>query len=273
MGSTILAVFRLTAFLLWTGALIPAQVVAVALGSRWAERIPLLYHRVCCRIVGMRVRVLGAMSTERPVLFVSNHSSYLDVVTLGSVIPGCFVAKSEVRSWPLFGLLARLQRSAFVERRARSTAGRQRDDLQSRLEAGDNLILFPEGTSSDGNRTLPFKSTLFAAAALRPGGKPLLVQPVSVTPTLLDGIPMGSAFRTLYSWYGDMDLAPHLWTAFREGTITVDIEFHPPVTLEQFGTRKTLAEHCWKEVAHGVARAVSGRPRPEPAALTEPKAG
>lgn len=266
MGATLLAILRIIAFLSWTAALIPVQAAALALRLGLAERIPIWFHRGCNRIIGFRVVVHGTMCRERPVLFVSNHSSYLDVITLGSVIPGCFIAKSEVRGWPLFGLLARLQRSVFVERKARSSAGRQRDELQFRLEHGDNLILFPEGTSSDGNRTLPFKTSLFGAAALKPNGKPLLVQPVSVTATQLDGMPMGSVFRSLYAWYGDMDLAPHLWQAFKEGVVTVEIEFHPPVTIESFGSRKLLAEHCWNEVAHGVARSVSGRPRPAPPA-------
>lgn len=259
--SVLLASARVVAFALWTAALIPAQIIALALKSRVAERIPLLYHRICARIIGIEVVVRGTMCRERPVLFISNHCSYLDVTTLGSVIPGCFVAKREVRDWPLFGYLAHLQRSVFVERKARAGVDRQRDDLASRLEAGDSIILFPEGTSSDGNRTLPFKSSLFAAAAFRPGGKALVVQPVSVAATRLDGMPMGLFNRPLYAWYGDMNLAPHLWTAFASGRITVEIEFHEPVTLEAFGSRKALADHCWHEVANGVSRAISGRPR------------
>ncbi|MEX3930174.1 lysophospholipid acyltransferase family protein, partial [Paraburkholderia sp. BR10936] len=152
------------------------------------------YHGVCARLMGLDVVVRGQRA-DGPVLFVSNHSSYLDITVLGSQIPGSFVAKSEVGSWPFFGLLARLQRTVFVERKARASVDKQRDDIGSRLDAGDSLILFPEGTSSDGNRTLPFKTALFAVAARRIDGRPLTVQPVSVAATRLDGIPMGFAFR------------------------------------------------------------------------------
>jgi len=263
MGSPVLGFARLVVYLLWTVVLIPVQALAVAL--RWPLRhsLPRFYHAVCTRIIGIDVVVRGEPARERPVLVVSNHSSYLDITVLGSLIPGSFVAKTEVAGWPFFGLLAKLQETVFVERKARSGAGRQRDDLKARLEAGDILILFPEGTSSDGNRTLPFKTALFAVAAMRVDDKPLTVQPVSVTATRLDGIPMGMAFRPLYAWYGDMDLAPHLWEAFKAGRMTVEVEFHPPVTLEGFSSRKALAEHCQTVVSQGVARAVSGR-HPDP---------
>ena len=96
-------------------------------------------------------------------LFAANHISYLDITVLGSLLDASFIAKTEVAGWPLFGWLARLQRSVFIDRRARSTA-HQRDSIAARLAAGEALILFPEGTSGDGNRLLPFKSALFSVA-------------------------------------------------------------------------------------------------------------
>lgn len=266
LGSSGRGALRLTLYLLWTLLLIPLQALAVARGWRLCRTLPPFYHRVCTRLMGLDVVVRGQRVADGPVLFVSNHSSYLDITVLGSQIPGSFVAKSEVGSWPFFGLLARLQRTVFVERKARNSVDKQRDDIGSRLDAGDSLILFPEGTSSDGNRTLPFKTALFAVAARRIDGRPLTVQPVSIAATRLDGIPMGFAFRPFYAWYGDMDLAPHLWQAFRLGGMTVEVEFHPPVTIDGFSSRKSLAEHCQRVIADGVARAISGRPDgPSPA--------
>jgi 1-acyl-sn-glycerol-3-phosphate acyltransferase len=198
--------------------------------------------------------------TDRATLFISNHSSYLDIPVLGSLLPTSFVAKNEVGGWPLFGLLARLQRTVFVDRNARHRADEQRDSIAGRLQAGDKLVLFPEGTSSDGNRTLPFKTALFAVAATQVDGKPLTLQPVSVTATHLDGLPLGHAWRALYAWYGDMELPPHLWQLARlGGRIRVLVEFHPPVSLADFSSRKALADHCWRTVAAGVERAVKGR--------------
>lgn len=272
MGSPAVGAVRVAAYLSWTCLLLPLQWLAVRFRLPWRAALPRFYHRVCTRLMGFRVVVRGQRETRGPVLFVSNHSSYLDITLLGSVIPGSFIAKTEVGAWPFFGVLARLQQTVFVERKARSSAGRQRDDMQARLEAGDNLILFPEGTSSDGNRTLPFKTALFAVAGMRIDGRPLTVQPVSITATRLDGIPMGLMWRPLYAWYGDMDLVPHLWTAFTMGRMTVEIEFHPPVTIDGFSSRKALADHCWQEVAGGVARAVSGRHRrPAPVPATRPE--
>jgi len=256
---SLIGAWRLTWFVLWTLVLIPIQASAVALRLPLSGRIPIFYHRGCARILGFRLIVRGAPATAEPVLFVTNHSSYLDVTILGSVIRGSFVAKSEVGTWPLFGLLAKLQRTVFIERKARSTVGRQRDEIGRRLKEGDNLILFPEGTSSDGNRTLPFKTALFAVASVRPNGKPLTIQPVSAAATRLDGMPMGVFGRPVYAWYGDMDLAPHLWNVMRSGPITVEIDFHEPVTIDGFSSRKALAEHCRRVIERGVSRAISGR--------------
>ena len=113
-----------------------------------------------------------------------------------------------------------------------------------RLENGDNLILFPEGTSSDGNAVLPFKSALFSVAQVEPHGRPLLVQPVSLAYTRLDGMPVGRALRPYFAWYGDMTLAPHFWEVAGLGHTTVDVVFHSPVTIAGYESRKALADHC-----------------------------
>ena len=136
-----------------------------AIKSPRARRLPLGYHRLMCRVLGIRPRrSRHELSTHRPTLFVANHTSYLDIEIMGAAIEGSFVAKAEVARWPIFGWLAKLQRTIFVERADRAGAARQRDEIRRRLDEGDNLILFPEGTSGDGIHVLPFKSTLFAAA-------------------------------------------------------------------------------------------------------------
>ena len=127
-----------------------------------------------------------------------NHSSWLDVVVLGGRVEACFIAKDEVRRWPLIGLVAKLGRTVFVSR-ARASTGRERDDMHARLVAGDNLILFPEGTTSDGSRVMDFRSS-FLAAALAPvtaDGRPPLLQPVSVVYDRLAGLPTGRSSRPL----------------------------------------------------------------------------
>ena len=221
----------------------------------------MIWHRGVCRILAFRIQQYGELSEYKPTLFVCNHTSYLDICLLGSVIPGSFIAKAEVRSWPLFGLLARLQRSVFVERRVSRTV-KHRDEIHKRLLEGDNLILFPEGTSNDGNRVLPFKSAFFGVAEKQINEKATLVQPVSIAYVKLDGIPVGRNYRPNFAWYGDMEMAGHLWNVFGLGHTTIAIEFHKPVTIEQFSSRKDMAIHCQSEIADGVSRAIHGRLHP-----------
>lgn len=259
MNAFLLRVGRLSLFLALTLPLIAVQALLVRFGLKAANRLPLYYHRLCCRILGFRVIVLGQPSVQAGTLFVVNHGSYLDITLIGGVIEGGFVAKSEVADWPFFGLLAKLQRTVFVDRRIHS-AHAQRDAMSERLAQGENLILFPEGTSSDGNRLLPFKSALFSAAALDNGLVP--VQPVSVAYVALDGIPMGRLFRAMVAWYGDMELLPHLWEFLGLGIVTVVIEFHSVATLAEMGSRKILSEHCHRVIAQGLSLALSGRRLP-----------
>ena len=260
MGSPALRVWRLAIYLAFTLLLMPVQAFGLALRRPWTASLPRFYHRGCCRILGLRVRRIGRPTKSRPVLFAANHISYLDITVFGSLIAGSFIAKNEVAGWPLFGWLARLQRSVFIDRRVRSTA-HQRDTIAGRLAAKEALILFPEGTSGDGNRVLPFKSALFSAADQSATG-PVTVQPVSIAYTRLDGMPIGRRLRPLFAWYGAMTIAPHLWTLVGLGTIEIVVEFHPSTTLADCGSRKALARYCQERVAGGLANAVSGRRRP-----------
>ncbi|MGF1608127.1 MAG: lysophospholipid acyltransferase family protein [Kiloniellales bacterium] len=274
LGSPLRACVRLLIYGSFTFACMPLQAVAVLLGLDLRRSLPVWYHRRCCRILGIQVERRGRRSRVMPTLYVSNHTSYLDITVLGSLIPGSFVAKAEVARWPLFGWLAKLQRTVFIERRA-SRTGDHRSAITERLEQGDNLILFPEGTSDDGNRVLPFKSGLLAAAACEPQGQPLTVQPVTIGYTRLDGLPLGRHLRPLFAWYGDMDMAPHLWQLAGLGRLTVAVQFHPPVRLADFASRKALSEHCYRQVSAGLSRALAGRPPPsrqEPSAQDEPAA-
>jgi lyso-ornithine lipid O-acyltransferase len=263
MGSPTLRLARLALYFVWTLSLMPVQALGLALRRRWTSTLPVFYHRWCCRILGFRTRVIGTPTAERPVLFAANHISYTDITVLGSVIPGSFIAKAEVAAWPFFGWLAKLQRSVFVDRRMRSTAT-QRDAISQRLAAGDALILFPEGTSGDGNRVLPFKSALFGAAHIGKDFPPVIVQPVSLAYTRLDGMPIGRVYRPFFAWYGTVDLAPHLWSMLGLGTVEVVVEFHPPTFLSDCGSRKALAAYCYARIAGGVASALFGRAQPMP---------
>ena len=268
MGSTTLRLCRLAIYLPFTLLLMPVQAIGLALGQRWVVGFPRFYHRCCCYILGLRVRRIGRPTATRPVLFAANHVSYLDITIFGSLIAGSFIAKHEVARWPLFGWLAKLQRSVFINRQVRSTAD-QRDSIAARLAAKEALILFPEGTSGDGNRVLPFKSALFSVADHAATG-PVTVQPVSIAYTRVNGMPIGRRYRPLFAWYGAMAMAPHLWRVLGLGRIEVVVEFHPPTTLAACGSRKMLARYCEERVKSGVATALSGRRRPRRKAPADP---
>lgn len=260
----IIGALRLLVFVMWTLVALVPYLPLAAFNGRRRHGYVRVYFRGVAWICGIRVVPEGAaIETRGPTLYVANHASYLDIVVLNCLLKGNFVAKSEVASWPGFGFLSRISRTVFVDRKRGGTA-RERDLLRQRLDEGDSLILFPEGTSNDGNRVLPFKSSLFAVAE-EPlndpvaGLQPMRVQPVSVAYTRLDGLPMGRSFRPFYAWYGDMTLAGHLLAVLGLGRVTVEVVFHHPVTILDFADRKALASHCHDVVARGVVMALAGR--------------
>lgn len=257
-GSNYLGFFRLTLYGLVTLVLTPVQILILLVARHFWWALPFAYHKLCCRIMGLNVRVVGTPAKARPTLFVSNHASYLDIPVLGSVIPVAFVAKTEVAQWPGYGTLAKLQRTVFVDRR-RHTTHKQRDSLQTRLADGDALVLFPEGTSNDGNRILPFRSALLSVAEAATAEQPLAIQPVSIAYTSVNGVPLGWGLRPLVAWYGGMELGGHLWRFSRLGMVEVVVQFHDEARLGDFPSRKELTRHCSDAVAGGVDRALSGR--------------
>jgi lyso-ornithine lipid O-acyltransferase len=255
MSGLALRLGRLALYLAVTLPAMPVQALFVWRKSRFAARFPRLYHRIICRILGIELELIGLISPAGATLFVANHTSYLDIEIMGAALEASFVAKAEVSGWPMFGWLAKLQRTIFITRADRAGTGRQRDEIRERLRAGDNLVLFPEGTSGDGIHLLPFKSALFAAA----DDECVTVQPISVVYRLLDGIPLGRFYRPFFAWYGDMSMAPHLWWVLGAGRLTVRLVFHEPVRLRDFGSRKALADHCARVIARGIADSLAGR--------------
>lgn len=270
------AVLILTGFLIYTLSCLPIQWLLHVLKLRARYWLPKVFHRALCRYLGIKIRVRGEVIRGRPVLMVANHSSYFDIPVLATVTELSFVAKSEVASWPGVGLMARAQNTVFVERERRTKAGEQRNEIQRRLANNETLVLFPEGTSHDGNTVLPFKSALMGAAQWNREDMakypPILVQPVSIAYTRVHGLPMGRQYRPFYTWYGDMPFGSHVFKSFVHGPFDVEIILHPPVTLEEFGSRKKLAEYCWRVVSSGVGHSLAGREGMPPPAPKEAEA-
>ena len=232
--------------------LMPLQQVFLWLRLDLARTFPMHYHRLVCRLLGVRCDVIGSTAADGPLLIVSNHVSWLDILVLSTVAPVSFVAKREVAGWPIFGTLARLQRTVFVDRARRQAVRASHDEMSGRLAAGDTLVLFPEGTSSDGRRVLPFKTSFFAAAGL-PGVK---VQPVSLAYRGHRNMPMNRRLLPSYAWYGEMELIPHLLGALSRGPIEVTVVLHAPLALDDGRDRKQLARHAEAEVRRGLSLAL-----------------
>ena len=187
-----------------------------------------------------------------------NHTSWLDITVLSAVAPVSFVAKQEVAQWPFFSWLAKLQRSIFVDRTRRTKAKQSKGIILERLLDGDNVVLFAEGTSSDGNQVLPFKSALFAAVEDY-ASYDIDIQTVAVAYTLKNGIPLGRKGRPHVAWYGDMDLMRHLWNVFRGGPLDVHIYIGTPLTPGSLKDRKSLARHTEQAIRSDLARLLTGK--------------
>ena len=252
------AFVRSVVFFGWTLFWLPIQAIALLFDMRVSRVIPRVYHRGNCVILGLRVVCHGSPSASTPVLYVSNHTSYLDIVVLAAILEASFVAKQEVAAWPVFGLLARLNRTVFVHRSA-GRALEHRNQMRCRIMGGQNLVLFPEGTSNDGNRVLRFNSTFFSVAETEAQGRPVTVQPIAIAYTSLDGLPLGRSRRPLFAWYGEMDLVSHLWSVLGQSIVTVEIAFLPTTTMEACGSRKDMARRCELMVATSVSDMLGGR--------------
>lgn len=235
-----------------TGILVPVYVGLRPFAPRLSERVPRLYHSLLTRSFGVRVSLQGEAASGS-VLYVANHLSWLDIPVLGSRLDAAFVAKKEVGEMPVVRTLANLARTIYVERERRSRSAEQVDAISSRLAGGENVILFPEGTSNDGVRILPFKTTLFAGLE-GPLAERVRVQPVSIAYTSMNAMPATRNRQLELAWIGDMELAPHALDVARMGRVEAQILCHEPVRPADFGDRKALARHCRAEVEAGYRR-------------------
>ena len=235
--------------------LLPLQLLALLiekLGWRGpAQFFPMLFHRALLAIVGIRLHIDGKLDHHRPLLLVANHLSWLDIVVFGAVGPLSFVAKSEMRSWPLFGTLARLQRTVFVKREERRNSHIQANEVAERLTGREIIVLFPEGTTTDGNLLDPFKTSLFEAAKIALKQSPVetaLVQPASIAYTHLHGLPICRAERPHVSWPGEIGLGESLLPIFRQGALDVRIRLGAPIVLTETTHRKTVARDAAESI-------------------------
>jgi 1-acyl-sn-glycerol-3-phosphate acyltransferase len=250
---------RLVLVLLWTLLCMPVQLVLLGLPGRAKAALPRWYWSGVRRLIGIRVRCIGSLARPRPgrpVVYVCNHSSWIDIAVLGGILEGRFIAKAEVGTWPLINAVAWLGRTVFVSRQ-RATTAQERDAMQAVLAAGDGLVLFPEGTTSDGSRVLPFRTPFFAVATTQP---PPMIQPVSIVYDRLGGLPLGRGNRPVFAWYGDMDIASHFARLGQLSGMRVSVVLHEPFDAALFPDRKALSQAVWQTVAAGADQLRQNRP-------------
>jgi 1-acyl-sn-glycerol-3-phosphate acyltransferase len=236
---------RLLVFALFYLSILPFHLVALRFDWRLAEWLPVLFHRAFLRLFGVRVSERGRPPDQTAAtLVLANHVSWLDIPVIGSLHPLSFIAKSEIDGWPLIGFFARMQRSVFIDRQRRRATAEATHAVAHRLKKGDVIVLFAEGTTSDGNRLLPFRSSLVGAAQTAltdPGIGPIHLQPLAITYTRRNGLPVTRRERPAIAWYGDMELAPHLSLFVREGPLDAVVAWGDPIRFDGDRKRATAA--------------------------------
>ncbi|MGV2127233.1 lysophospholipid acyltransferase family protein [Agrobacterium vitis] len=259
---TIRTVFMLALLVAVTLIMLPLQLLGLAFDLKIRRLLPRYWHRIACLVLGIRVRVHGLPERQRPLMLAVNHCSWTDILVLSSIADVVFIAKMEVSEWPIFGTLAKLQKSIFIRREEKRSSGEQVNDIAARMADGEIVVLFPEGTTSDGNRLLPVKSSLFGAAAmavpLAPEGV-VYVQPVAIAYTGIHGMPMGRFHRPLVSWPGDVTLGPHLAGLLKVAAVDVDVCFGAPVAYTKDSNRKRVSATVEAEIRRMLLSKLLGR--------------
>jgi 1-acyl-sn-glycerol-3-phosphate acyltransferase len=246
-GQRLRGALRLVAALALTGASLALFLLGrfvrrrLIPGSGFHFAVARFWSRAMLRLIGVRRRVIGT-PTPGGGVWLANHASWADILALRTARTVNFVSKAEVRGWPGVGWIAAVCDTVFIERK-RSLSHEHRNVLADRLRAGELLCIFPEGTSSDGLRVLPFKSTLLGAL-FEPGAEAhAIVQPVTVNWIAPPGQP-----AEFFGWWGDMGFEDHIWDVLcRSLGGEVEVVFHPPAHVSDFADRKHLTR--WAEAA------------------------
>ncbi|WP_230531745.1 lysophospholipid acyltransferase family protein [Microvirga roseola] len=236
--------------------LIPLQMLALRFGWSMLHDVPTWFHRILLRLFNVRVIERGKPPGRTATLVVANHVSWLDIPVIGSLHPLSFIAKSEIENWPVVGLLAKLQRSVFIDRQRRKATAEVNDALAHRLVKGEVIVLFAEGTTGDGNRLLPFRSSLVGAAQtvlVQDSMERVNLQPLAIAYTGRHGLPITRRDRPFIAWYGDMDLGPHLKLFIEGHPIDVVVTWGEPIPFN--GNRKQATQAAEAEVRRALKAA------------------
>jgi len=198
------------------------------------------------KILGVKIRLIGEKTDLRPLVLVGNHTSYLDIIILGSIMPVCFIAKEEIKKWFLFGFLAKMQNTIFINRKNYKTL-ESLNKINNNLNTKSAIVLFPEGTTNTGKKILKFKSSLFN---LFENNNILRLQNFSLCYTHVNTMPIDNRTRPQISWYGDMNIINHLSNLLNLSSINTTIVFHP-VSPAETNNRKDLASYSINQIRKG----------------------
>tara|TARA_E500000178_G_scaffold354202_1_gene422423 strand:+ start:29 stop:781 length:753 start_codon:yes stop_codon:yes gene_type:complete len=224
----------------------PIQYVFITFKVKYKAYIPQLFHKIILKVLGVKVKLIGKKTTARPLVLIGNHTSYLDIIILGSIMPICFIAKEEIRSWFLFGFLAKMQNTIFIKRKNFKTK-QSLDYIKNQLSSNSAIVLFPEGTTNTGKRVLSFKSSLFN---LFENNNILRLQNFSLCYTHVNTMPIDNRTRPQISWYGDMNIVSHLSNLLKFSCINTTVVFHPMSSIKNM-SRKAIAISSINQVIKG----------------------
>ncbi len=250
----------LIALLLLVSAPFQVAVLTVAPSRRYA--LPLLVFRLGLKIIGIECDVRGSPPKSGPALIVCNHLSWIDIVVLGAHFPCHFIAKREVAGWPVFGQLARVIGVMFLDRERRTATAPFRNEMEGAFDQDRILVLFPEGTSTDGSEVLPFKSALLPDA--RKAGVP--VHPLTLS---LFG---NTEPHPFYAWFDDISLIEHMRRVFASGPLRARLDFGDRIAAESVAGRKELARRAHEVVSENLASARKAAKEASQFSKTGPKA-
>lgn len=241
------AIIKLSSIILLILVLAPIQFVLVSTKLKYKIYIPIVFHRILLIILGIKLKLLGKKTFDRPLILAGNHTSYLDIIVLGSIMPICFIAKEEIKKWFLFGFLAKMQNTIFINRKSFKTLESIKN-IDRELDARSAIVLFPEGTTSSGKKVLNFKSSLFN---LFENNDTIRLQNFSLCYTHVNSMPIDNRTRPQISWYGDMNIIDHLYNFFKISSINVTVVLHPVSSLKDLD-RKTISNSSIKQVKEGI---------------------
>lgn len=243
--------FFLFIFVPFLIVVIPAQALVLLLRLPGWNLLPRLFHKLGCLFLGLRVTVIGKPSTGRPTLLVSNHVSWTDIVAIGSVADVTFVAKREVGKWPFVGMMANLQRTIYVDRTRRSDAGRTAQAMGRHMAGNNAVLLFAEGQSDIGTHVLPFRSALIGAAQhamMAAGAGDVMIQPLTIAYTRLQGLPVSRNERSLIAWIKSKSVKQNIREILGGPVKDVTVAFGSPMPLDAGADRKAVTKTAENQV-------------------------